>query len=204
MSISSMSNAAVARRSDFQPAGKIPKDLEEIAKAASATPGEVEVRSSIIAEAAKPSARPTDNAEPAQKSAGDVTNAIQVIAAYIPTEILTLYVAVLAALHQPGQITYTGWSVFYSFLIATPIVVWLVFAAKLKGSGKSLPLKFGQWPVWEMVAATLAYVAWAFTLPNNPFTSLPWYSSGMAGIAVLIVSTLLGLLAPIFQHSIDS
>jgi hypothetical protein len=76
--------------------------------------------------------------------------------------------------------------------------VWLVYAGKLRGMGRDLPVRIGDWPKWEMVAATAAYVAWALALPETPFREFPWYNSALAGVAVLVVSAALGLLAPIF------
>ncbi len=61
---------------------------------------------------------------------------------------------------------------------------------------------FSQWPVWEMMAATLAYAAWAFALPSTPFTQFTWYSPGLAGALVPVVSTVLGSVAPLFQRQL--
>jgi bacteriorhodopsin len=113
-----------------------------------------------------------------------------------------LYVAVLAALHQPGTIRQAEWNTFLAFFVATPIVVWLLYAAKVKGAQKPLPVAFSQWPLWEMFAGTVAYFAWAFALPNTPLSVYSWYSSAVAGIIVLLASTILGLLAPLFQRPI--
>ena len=128
-----------------------------------------------------------------------VTAALDVIMAYVPTEILTLYVAVLAAIQTGSQATQPGeWTTFWVFLIATPVTVWLLFAGKVRGSGKGELLR--QWksfPLWEMFAATVAYCSWAFALPKSPFMSQEWYQSSLAGLVVLVTATLLGLLAPI-------
>jgi hypothetical protein len=116
---------------------------------------------------------------------------------------LTLYVAVLAAIQKPGIVTRAEWITLWGFLVATPIVVWLVFGAKVKAAQKQMPVAPRTWPVWEMFAATVAYCAWAFALPNTPFTSYTWYSSALSGIAVLVASTVLGLLAPFFQRPLS-
>jgi hypothetical protein len=133
-----------------------------------------------------------------------VTGALKLIATYIPTEVLTLYVAVLAAIRTQEPATKDLKLAFYSFLIITPLVVWLVYAAKVKAAGKKLPLAPRSWPLWEMFAATVAYVAWALTLAQNPFVASNWYSPALAAVVVLIVSTFVGLLAPIFQRPIPS
>lgn len=201
MSINSLTNAALARRTDEPPVGGVPKGLGGIAKASAVSPA-------------------TASAE----SASGVDTALNVLIGYIPTEVLTLYVAVLAAI-QPAstsesstgstaevaagvttdmmKITPGEWSAFYFFLVLTPVVVWLVFAAKLKAEQKQLPIHFATWPVWEMFAATLAYCAWAFALPS-PFADSGLYPPGLAAIGVLVVSTMLGLLAPLFQRPLSA
>lgn len=176
MSINSTTNAAIGRRKDFEPLDETPKTLEEIAR----------VAGSVNANANAPG--------------NSVTTALSVLTTYIPTEVLTMYVAVLAALQDLSRKSYSlQWMVLWAFLAATPIVVWLVYAAKVKSAGKELPLSPTTWPWWEMGAATLAYLAWAFALPNSPFVEIAGYSAPLSGVIVLLASTVLGLLAPIFQ-----
>jgi hypothetical protein len=207
MSINTLANAATARRADFAPAGAVPKNYMEIAKAAAvslplATP--VAIPSHVRkATPGVPSANPKPPPT-ADAAASNVNTALHLLFGYIPTEVLTLYVAVLAALHGVNATaTNAPGCVFWIFLLATPLVVWLVYAAKVKAAQHTVPVRPSQWPVWEMLAATVAYFAWAFAMPNNPFAAYTWYSSGLAGIAVLVASTVLGLLAPLFQRPIN-
>lgn len=72
-----------------------------------------------------------------------VTTAMNVIVTYIPTEVLTLYVAVLAAVYDP-KANYEHLPVgvtvaFYTFLVATPLTVWVTFAVKLRMTAKRCP-----------------------------------------------------------------
>jgi hypothetical protein len=188
MSISSLSNAAAARRSDFQKFDPAPKGISEIAAASAEHPADN-----------------SNNIPAVSKGANSVNTALNVLFGYIPTEVLTLYVAVLSVLTQSNKESSgnTGWILFLCFLVATPIIVWLAYGAKVKAANKPIPLTFKAWPIWEMFAATLAYFAWVLALPNNPFINNSWYSPGVAGIAVLIVSTVLGLLAPFFQYKLE-
>jgi hypothetical protein len=205
MSISALANAAAARRPDIGPPNAVPSGFAEIAAAA---------------------ATPPDKAPLTKQQATGTNTALNVLFGYIPTEIVTLYVAVVAAL-QPATTAPTGggatgtaasaginaagipqqseWIAFWCFFAATPIVVWVVYANKIKEAGKPLPTSFGTWPVWEMMAALLAFCAWAFALPNTPFRGFTeWYSPGLAGIAVLLASAVLGLLAPLFQRPLGT
>lgn len=185
MSINSMANAAAARRPDIAPINIVPKSLDEIAKASTTTP---------TSEA---------NLAANQPQPASIETAFNVLFGYIPTEVLTLYVAVLAAVQQQNKVNLAVWITFWSFLVATPIVVWLVYGAKMMAAKKAIPLAYRKWPVWEMFAATVAYCAWAFALPSSPFTEFTaWYSSALSGVVVLVASTVLGLLAPFFQRSL--
>jgi hypothetical protein len=177
MSIASMTEIAFQSRTDVGSPTYFPRTFTEIAGAAGgkATPE------------------------------SQVNAAIRTLTTYIPTETLTLYVAVLAVL-QPstkGAVSSSSWAVFWWFLIVTPLVIWLVYITKAKTAGKPIPWVPLKWPLWEMAAGTIAYVAWAFALPATPFTSLAWYSTGLAGVVVLIASTGLGLFAPLFARPLN-
>jgi len=191
--MSSLANSAAARRPDFAPLNTVPRGLAEIAAAAATPPMPPGVDTGA----------PSDPA-PSLQNANALHTALNVLFGYIPTEVLTLYVAVLAALQKPGKVTHAQWIAFWSFLVVTPIVEWLVYGAKIKAAQKPLPLDPKAWPVWEMVAATIAYCAWALALPNTPFTDYAWYSPALAGVAVLVASTVLGLLAPFFQRQLST
>lgn len=108
MSINTLTNAAMARRLDFVPFGSVPKNLSQIAAAAANAPRSREQAASAAAE-----------------NGNAVNTALHVLFGYIPTEVLTLYVAVLAAIQKPGQVTKADWITFWVFLVATPVVVWL-------------------------------------------------------------------------------
>ena len=190
MSINSLANAAAARRPDTPPFDDFPRTLEQIARAATTPPVMVQL--------------PAAPGKTAGAAASSTDTAFHVLFGYIPTEVLTLYVAVLAAVRQRPEVTRADWLAFWIFLFATPVIVWLVYGAKLKALQKPLPLHFGAWPVWEMFAATAAYAAWGFALPQSPFSAYAWYSSALSGLAVLVVSTLLGLLAPFLQRPLST
>jgi len=129
-----------------------------------------------------------------------VTQALEIVMAYIPTEVLTLYVATIAAIQQKtGTSSEAAWGAFTAFLVATPAVVWLIYAAKFKARQKKLPWKPSDWPKWEMSSAIIAYCVWAYALPNTPFAEFSWYSSSVAGIMVMATAALLGLLTPLIH-----
>jgi hypothetical protein len=184
MSINALSNAALARRADFEPANAVPSGLRGIARASGATPRPVPAKGGAKGAAAADGANGTNTA-------------LQTLTTYIPTEVLTLYVAAVAAL---GPVPGGRWAPFLVCLVATPALVWIAFATKLRSAGKRLPSWPSRWPVWEMFAGTLAYVAWAFAMPDTPFAQYKaWYSAGLASFLILVVSSGLGIIAPLMQ-----
>ncbi len=95
------------------------------------------------------------------------------------------------------------WILFGFFILFTPLAVWVTFAVKLVTDKKQLPAQWRQWPKWEMLAGTIAYIAWAAALPDTPFTVFPWYSSALAGVLVLVTSTLLVMVTPLLQQQLQ-
>jgi len=193
MSINAMTNAAVARRPDFHPAQRVPEGYQEIARAAGlmpATAGEGDAAAQL-------------------PSPSGVETALQTLTTYIPTEVLTLYVAVIAALASgkghAGPVN-GSWPAFWFFLGVTPAAAWIAFATKIRAvdASKPLPLRPRSWPLWEMIAGTIAYAAWAFALPNAPFAGEGWYSPALAGVIVLVTSAILGLVAPLMQRPLPT
>lgn len=83
MSINSLANSATARRPDFPPVGSVPANRAEIAAAAATPPTRAD-------------AAPAGGRLPV--APGRVDTTFNVLFGYIPTEVLTLYVAVLAAI----------------------------------------------------------------------------------------------------------
>ncbi len=178
MSINSMANAAVARRPDYPPSEHPPVTVAERASAASKDP----------------------------TPENSVSTTLKTLTTYVPTETLTLYVALIAAI-QPAQDIKNPislWVAFWVFFIFTPLAIWITYATKIAGDGKKLPILPRYWPKWEMLAGTIAYTAWTFGLPDSPFSGFTWYSSAVAGFIVLIASTFLGMIAGLFQRPLQA
>jgi hypothetical protein len=173
MSIASMTEVAFQRRVDVGRPDFAPRTLPEVAGAA------------------------TGKQEPETP----VNTALRTMVTYVPTEVITLYLAVVAALHpSTGGVGSTSPLVFWLFLVGTPLVVWVVYAAKVKNAGRLLPGSPNTWPIWEMSAGTMAFAAWGLALPQQPF---PGYPVALGGVVVLVTSTVLGLLAPLFSRPLQ-
>lgn len=198
MSVSSMANVAVARREDDLGA----KD----AAGESTLPNTVE----LLAEAT--------GGQRATETTASAT--LKSIATYIPTEVIGLYLAALAAVRAGGgsQMEATASEadrvgslnlptdgevvIAVVFAVLTPLIVWLVYAGKVRAGGGRLPASPRQWPKWEMFAALVGFTAWSFSLPDSPFARFDWYNLSWATFVVLAVSTGLGLISPIAQRTL--
>jgi hypothetical protein len=145
-------------------------------------------------------ARKEPAAEDIPKPAGVSPTVLGQIMRWIPTETITLYVAYLALLNpvvaKAGKkVCEAGgfddrWAGVVVFAALTPVVVLLVYIAKVRGTKQPF-----RWPVWEMAAATLAFLAWAFALPDTPLLSVCGYKVEIGAFIVLVTTIAIGLVA---------
>ena len=116
-------------------------------------------------------------ADPTQASppqpVGVSTSLVSQVTRWIPTETITLYVALLALLAPIGMSSsFTSrWVLFGIMAGANPLVVILLTMAKTD-SGSTTRFK---WPVFEMLIAPVAFAAWAFALPDTPLKAIGSY-----------------------------
>lgn len=186
MSISSMTNVAISRRTD---------DLGRQEEGAAKPP-----RTAIETAGATGSTEETENTGSA---------ALKTIATFIPTEVIGLYIAALAAVRsgqgsdelgaEANLASAAELRTFWIFLVLTPLMAWAVYAGKVRTAGKPLPARPNTWPSWNMFASAVAFGAWAYALPDSPFTRFDWYTAALGTFVLLVASTALGLLAPIVQ-----
>lgn len=158
-------------------------------------------RSGSVAEDAGQSSPKAPEPRAPKESPNAVSEAARTIVAYIPTEIVTLYVAAGAAVDVPNSPPAGGqWLLFWVTLLMTPALVWTGFALASKNAGHSLPAKPQKWPVPEMIIAAVAFVLWAFTLPKSPFSQFSWFRPAMGTAALLIGTTIIGVVASLIRR----
>ncbi|MEV5143452.1 hypothetical protein AB0L14_03165 [Streptomyces sp. NPDC052727] len=141
-------------------------------------------------------------------AAGPAASLAESVTAYIPTEVVAAYVAVIGLLQQPADRSRTpDWVVFWAFLVITPLAVWLSMARQEKTKGLPLPVHPGSWPAhtwFNLIAATASFALWGFSLPETPFQDFGWYKSGYGTGALVIGTLLLGLVSPLFQWDAEA
>jgi hypothetical protein len=134
---------------------------------------------------------PTDNALQPQtaSTASAVAEASRTLVAYIPTEVVAVYVAGAAAIDDPAAGPAGGqWVLFWVILALTPIAAWTGLALTSREAGVPLPLAPMSWPIPEMILSSAAFCVWAFSLPGSPFGQFEWFRPAM-GAGVLLVGT---------------
>lgn len=133
------------------------------------------------------------------KPAGVPQNVLNQLMRYIPTESITLYVAVLALfspLKAPqnkkvADLSFQGrWINFATFCALTLVLVPLLCLAKNRAAKK--PWK---WPVFEMLVAPIAFAAWALSLPDTPLRTISGYKEAIGAAMVLGATVLIGVVA---------
>jgi hypothetical protein len=137
---------------------------------------------------------------------GVPTNILNQITRWIPTETVTVYVAflslfgtpVLKSGQQASDLSYTSrWLLLALVALATPIVVILITMAKTT-TGRPF-----QWPIFEMVVGTIAFVAWAVALPDTPLSDFKDYDVKFNGAILIAVTLAIVLVANALKRSPD-
>ncbi len=134
-------------------------------------------------------------------------SALKQLVDFIPTETIALFwlaVPAAAALAEyltgkkPDGATAYDWGVYLGLLAFTPVLLVLSYLSGLAAAGATRP-PVRDWPWWKAGAAAVAFAAWAFAVPGNPFLrDAPLLMA--AWVVATVVSTLLALLDPIILH----
>jgi hypothetical protein len=133
------------------------------------------------------------------KPVGVPTDIANQITRWIPTETITIYVALLALLAPISKhASYESrWVLLGIVTAANPLVVLLLMKAKTQ-QGESIGF-----PWFEMLAASVAFVAWAFALPDTPLSSITAYQLKWNAAILLITTTAIVLVANALHKSPD-
>jgi hypothetical protein len=116
---------------------------------------------------------------------GGATQALNALSKFIPTEMLAPYAA---ALSLATTQLWNASTIYWWFVIATPVVFLLFEFAKVAMDHKP-------WPIipplaWRAVAATIAFAVWGLSVPTNPLQS-EIGGAAVTGFAALVVSPIL-------------
>jgi hypothetical protein len=134
---------------------------------------------------------------------GVPSNVVNQLVAYIPTEIITVWVALIAVLNDPKApegktICHAEWSTHWLLAGAAGVLASLLtfgFAYRKFADTPNVTFKV---PVFGMLAAPLAFLAWAVALPEGPLRSACWYNEEAGAFIVTIATVGIASLAYIF------
>lgn len=134
------------------------------------------------------------------------TSVIDSVTLYVPIEIITAYVAILAtfSLNTPDS-SLSRIVTFWVFLGLTPVTAWMLYAARRRADDAmqhpettpTLPWLPTKWPWWEMISGAVAFAVWTYALPLSPFARYSWYRPALGTAGLLFVSFVLGLIEPL-------
>ena len=132
-------------------------------------------------------------------SPGPDSGLVDQVTRHIPTEIITVYVAVSGWQLQTKMGNAVQWKTFWAFLAITPVVAWILLAIKCRESRLPVPWNPLRWPLWRFTAATLAFSVWAVVLPSGPATA--WWTAlpGLPGVVLIVFTAAMGLLGKLFD-----
>lgn len=122
------------------------------------------------------------------------------LSGYIPTEIISLYlpaVGVVTALDGLHVLANTK-TAYWAFVALTPVISLVIYLRKRAVAGMKIWPLGGEFPSWEMTAATLVFAAWGLAIPENPDINSPALSV-VSGFVALVTWTLLSVVEPFFK-----
>jgi hypothetical protein len=110
------------------------------------------------------------------------------VTAFVPTEAISTYVAVLALLTPKSG--WGRWTLLGVIAIITVVICWYFW----KRSTTALPTKA---LVWSIVFALIGLAAWASALPDSPFFSIHGYTTVIGGAAIILLASVIPKVAEI-------
>ncbi len=121
---------------------------------------------------------------------------------YIPTETVTIFVAICSARSAVETITGGGFPYLWIYLACaalTPILLVLIAVGRKRSAERPVQLDLHWWP---LAAATFAFLIWALSVPGVTSIFSPTLAKQdawgvVAGVGALIVSGVLSLLEPV-------
>jgi hypothetical protein len=117
---------------------------------------------------------------------GAVKKELGRITAFVPTEVVSTYVAILGITTPNSHVW--RWVLLLVIALLAVFLCWYFW----KTASIGLPAKA---LTWSIVFALVGLAAWAAALPSSPFFSFDGYSTTIGGIAVLIAAPVIPRLA---------
>ena len=135
-----------------------------------------------------------------KKPVSKTSNFLDALAKFIPGELVTLYLAAVAAapaFHDALGVSSKG--IYWFFvLVLSPGLFAMIMAAKRATAGMDAWPGAKDWPYWKMAASAIAFLIWALAVPGSPYlNSEP--GKIVAAFLALLTSTILSIADPFME-----
>ncbi|GAA3218257.1 hypothetical protein [Actinocorallia longicatena] len=121
----------------------------------------------------------------------DRSTALSKVAAFIPTEAVAVYLALVAFFNPDGDVM--RWVVFGIGVVLVPVFYFLAYMNRRRavGADGGAPEPSLRVTLLLLVFALLAFVAWAAAMPNNPFEQFTDEATKFGGGAIIVLGVLM-------------
>ena len=138
-------------------------------------------------------ARDGDAERGADVPKGVSANVLNQLMVFIPTEVITIWVAFIAIYNYPKapagkKLHEADFSDLWMLTVGFAALAAILTLGLTWRKAKDTNVKFAL-PIFEMLAAAVAFTAWAIALPKTPLASASWYDQD-AGAFILLVATI--------------
>jgi len=124
-----------------------------------------------------------------------VDSAMEKIAAFIPSEVIGVYVVALGMLSP--QRDAGKWLIFGICIVLVPIFICLDYVlTKKRNPNTKLTRRVG---IILAILGVVAFVAWAAAMPGTPFLSLHPNATAAGGVSVMILAAFMYKIAEVFD-----
>jgi hypothetical protein len=124
--------------------------------------------------------------EPAAQTGKRTASALDQIVAYVPTEVIGIYIAGVGIVGPAGR---AKWGLLLLSTALIPLFVWLSDRIA-RQSDPSVPTAYPKL-AWVCLLAACAFLAWAAALPETPFLDFSAKATQMGSFAALVLGALI-------------
>lgn len=127
----------------------------------------------------------------AQKASGSrIESALESVAAYIPSEVVSAYIAALGIFSPKENIL--KWVI---YLICVILILILIYISARIAQKKGLPKQKNSYHVIQFLIGLVAFTTWVSAMPETPFLELTSYANQIGALLAVIFSLLMPRIA---------
>jgi hypothetical protein len=124
--------------------------------------------------------------EPAAQTGKRTVSALDQIVAYVPTEVIRIYIAGVGIVGPAGR---AKWGLLLLSTALIPLFVWLSDRIA-RQSDPSVPKAYSKL-AWVCLLAACAFLAWAAALPETPFLDFSEKATRLGSFAAVVLAAII-------------